>query len=202
MGTPVLGLLEFQRSRGAHFGVKAQTASPLELSSAGGRRHNQSGSAVVPLLHSCCCLLKRLLWLQDDFVSFSFLSQLVFWQCDALLNQTVTLVAPVLLQMHFYDSKVAPDSGLTEWACSCVQTYRGSQLLWNNISLLFASCCCTSHDVGKIIFSKANYLQLITLFISVRGWKRLLLWFLVLFMMYPVFDCHSYRFQKELWLVS
>lgn len=108
----------------------AYSEAPGAFSAGGGRRNNQSSpSALFLLLLS----FKRLLWLQDDLLSFSFLSQLVFWQRDTLQNQTVTLAAPGVLQMHFCDSKVAPDSDFAEWACMSVQTYPGSQLLWDHI---------------------------------------------------------------------
>lgn len=151
VGTPVLGLSEFQQSRGAHFGVKAPTARPLELPPQEGEELTKVALLEFPLLHSSFLLLsfKEVAMTPGWLPLILILSQLVFWQADTLRNQIVTLAAPVL-QMHSYDRKVAPDSGL-----SCLSVHVRADLsqlssLCENTyqNLLFTSNCYTTYIVG------------------------------------------------------
>lgn len=185
----VVGVPAEQRS--AHFGVESPTARP-PWSFLCRREENEPerlcwsppSALLLPLLS-----FKETAVTPGWLPLILILSQLVFWQADTLRNQIVTLAAPVLLQMRFYHRKVAPDSGL-----SCFERARTCRLivalsLCENTyqSLLFTNNCYTTYIVGEIIFSQANYVQLMKLFIPVWGLTRLLLRFLVLFIMRTVF---------------
>lgn len=134
VGTPVLGLLEFHQSRGALFGVKAPTARPLQLSlQEDGEeitRVAQSSPSALLLLLSFKEVVMTPGWLPLIFI-FVPAGVLTVWHF-AKSNSHVG--CSCCSADHFCDSKVAPDSGFTEWAWVCVQTYLGSQLLWDHIS--------------------------------------------------------------------
>lgn len=71
-------------------------------------------------------------------------------------NQIVTLAAPVLLQMHFYDRKVAPDSGLS---CLSVHVRANFSQLSAFMRTLIRTCCLPITVIQLILWGKKLYVQ-------------------------------------------
>lgn len=201
VGTPCPGIVRLPAEQRSSFWCKSADSKVPGAFSAGGRRNSQSGSAGVPLLALLLPLLsfKEVAmtpgWLPLIFI-FVPAGVLTVWHF-AESNNHIGCTCPFCRCISMIVKLLQTRAWLIECARACrlILALSLGENTYQN--LLFTSYCCTTHYVEKeIIFSKANYVDLITLCILVWGWTRLVLWFLVLFIMYTVFDCHSYRFQK------
>lgn len=185
-GTPVLRLLEFQQS--SFWCKDTYSGAPGAFSAGGGKKKPKwlcwsSPSALPRLLLSFKEVAMTPRWLPLIFI-FVPAGVLTVWHF-AKSNIVCTCTSA----KDFYDScftkLLQTRALLNEHACAGRLNKALSLYVTIYQNLLFISYCCTSHYVKKLF----------SLFILVKDW-RIFLWFLVLFMLCIVFNCHSFRFWK------